>query len=126
MENLCLSLLPSVMEYDFIGQFREGKAPARNGKEWFHIREDRRPAYFVRGDWVGPFVEGFAPFEMSGEAYHIGHYGKPAYPYRFDKVGVFSYTIAWGWIAWVVKDRKLFFIRQVKTEKGIIFEILPS
>lgn len=58
-------------EYDWVGGFSEGLAPARKDEKEFHIREDGNPAYEQRFDWVGAFRDGTAEVRSNGKSFHI-------------------------------------------------------
>lgn len=104
-------------KYDFIGLFREGMAQTRDGDEWFHINQKKKPTYKKRFDWVGPFIklEGcepgllFAPARDGDEYFQIDPKGNLSLG-PFEKTGVFFYTIAHGWITWIMWKGKFFFI----------------
>jgi hypothetical protein len=64
--------------YDYVGPFsKEGLAPAKKGKEWFHIFRDGTPAYKERFDSVGPFFGGLALAIKDGKSLFIHINGTP-------------------------------------------------
>jgi hypothetical protein len=60
-------------DYDWIGPFSEGLAPARKDGQEFHIRRDGTPAYDERFDQVGSFSEGLglALVRKGRQRFHI-------------------------------------------------------
>ena len=74
--------------YDHVGVFSEGMYVVRKGEQYFHVREDGKPAYTQRYSHVGPFYDGFAVVCKDGRRFfHILNNGSPAYRRFFSKAG---------------------------------------
>ncbi len=96
--------------FDEVMSFHEpGLAPAKLGREWFHIRPSGKRAYEVSFDRVWGFYYGLAAVNRNGEAFHITPDGLPAYKKRFSWVGNFQENVC------VVRDFN-----------GNYFHILPD
>lgn len=58
-------------KYDYVGPFSEGLAVAVKEGSWFHIKEDKTPAYKERYDFTYSFSEGLAWVQKGGRQFRI-------------------------------------------------------
>ncbi len=81
-------------KFDEVMSFHEpGLAPAKLGKDWFHICGSGKRAYSATFDRAWGFYYGLAAVNKNGEAFHITPKGIPAYKERFSWVGNFQENV---------------------------------
>ena len=74
---------------DEIGNFSDGRARVRKGKQWWHIKADGTKLSDERYDEVGSFFEGRSWVRIGRQVWFITEDGTNLSDERYDEVGSF-------------------------------------